>query len=229
MKKFKIRCGGGGSGGGGTIENIPEWAQPYIKNVGNQAEGEYGAGNLSRVAGASNLQQAAFDKGAGVIGAATGTGLDRLDAQQQRLSGMATIPSPATLEAQKTQVLYDAQKGVAGLNTGFGQTGTLGSARQAVMQGAQNADTTGKLAKVNTDYEDAMFKNRLAAEGVLGNSVAGSSDIAGRAASSLGALGSQERTIQQQQLDAPWQGLERYASTIYGNTARQQQTQSGGK
>jgi hypothetical protein len=223
-KKF-----GGGGGSGGTTENIPEWAQPYIKNVANQAEGMYGAGDLSKVAGASNLQEAAFNKGAGVIGATTGTGLDRLDAQQGRLSGMATVPSPATLAGQKANVLYDAQKGVAGLNTGFGQSGTLGSGRQAVMQGAQNAETVGRLAKVDADYEDAMFKNRLSAEGVLGQSIGGSSDLASKGASGLSALGGQQRTIEQQKLDAPWQGLERYASTIFGSPARQQQTQSGGK
>jgi hypothetical protein len=38
-----------------------------------------------------------------------------------------------------------------------------------------------------------------------------------------------ERGIEQEQIDAPWQALERYASTIYGNPARQQASGGGGK
>ncbi len=140
---------------------------------------------------------------------------------------MATTPSAETLAAQKANVLNEAQKGVAKLNTGFGQTGTLGSARQAVMQGAQNAETTGQLAKVDADYESNMFKNRLAAEQALQSGAQTASGIATGGASSLANLGNQQRGIDQQGLDATWQGLQRYASTIYGNPARQQA--SGGK
>ena len=45
--------------------------------------------------------------------------------------------------------------------------------------------------------------------------------------SSMANLGNQQRGIDQQGLDATYQGLQRYASTIYGNPARQQAT--GGK
>lgn len=225
-----IRLYPGGSGGGTTTSSsIPEWAVPYLKNVGGQAEGLYTSGDLGKVAGATGNQQAAFGAGGQAIGASGAQGLDYLAAQQSRLSNMASTPSAATLSAQKNAVLLDAQKNVAGLTTGFGQAGTLGSARQAVMQGSQNADTTAKLASVDANYEDAMFKNRLAAEGALGQSVGGASSLATNTASGLANLGNQERGINQQQLDAPWQALQRYASTIYGNPARQQTTASGGK
>lgn len=219
------------SGGGGTTttSSIPEWAAPYMKNVGDQAESLYGGGQLGNVAGASSNQNTAFGAGGNAIATVGGQGLDALGAQQQRLTNLASTPSEATLAAQKQKVLYDAQKGVAGLTTGFGANGTLGSGRQAVMQGAQNAETTANLVKVNADYEDAMFKNRLAAEGALGNSVSGSGALAGNTASGLANLGNQQRTIDQQQQDAPWQALQRYASTIYGNPARQSATPSGGK
>ena len=140
---------------------------------------------------------------------------------------MAMAPSAATLAAQKTGILNEAQKGVAKLNTGFGQTGTLGSARQAVMQGAQNAETTGALAKVDADYENNMFKNRLAAESAIQSGATTASGIANQGVSGMANLGNQQRGIDQQGLDATWQGLQRYASTIYGNPARQQAT--GGK
>jgi len=191
----------------------------------------YKSGQLDNVAGTSNLQDVAFGQGASAISNAAGSGLTALGDQQSRLSNMAATPSAATLAAQKNAVLLDAQKNVANLNTGFGQAGTLGSARQAVMQGSQNADTTAKLAQVDANYEDAMFKNRLAAEGALGQSVAGSGSLSTNFASSMANLGNQQRGIEQQQADAPWQALQRYASTIYGNPARQQTVagQGGGK
>jgi len=216
-----------GGGGGGTTSTIPEWAAPYMKNVGSAAESAYGAGELGKVAGASDLQQQAFGEGAKQLSATTSTALGSLGDQNKRLSTMATMPSAETLAAQKAGILNEAQKGVAKLNTGFGGAGTLGSARQAVMQGAQNAETTGQLAKVDADYEAQMFKNRLAAEQALQTGAQTASGIATGGASSLANLGNQQRGIDQQGLDATWQGLQRYASTIYGNPSRQQA--SGGK
>jgi len=216
-----------GGGGGNTVSSIPDWAAPYMKNVGNAAETAYGEGELGKVAGASTLQQKAFGEGAGMLGATTQQSLAALGDQASRLTGLATTPSAETLAAQKAGIVNDAQKKVAGLTTGFGQAGTLGSARQAVMQGAQNAETVGQLAKVDADYESNMFKNRLAAEQALQGAASTASGIATGGASSLANLGNQQRAIDQQGLDASWQGLQRYASTIYGNPARQQAT--GGK
>lgn len=216
-----------GGGGGTTVQSIPDWMKPSIQNVSNAAESAYGEGELGKVAGASELQQAAFGPGATMLGATTQQSLGALGDQATRLTTLASTPSAEVLAAQKQGILTDAQKKVAGLNTGFGSAGTLGSARQAVMQGAQNAETTGQLAKVDADYESNMFKNRLAAEQALQGTASTASGIATGGVSSMANLGNQQRSIDQQGLDATWQGLQRYASTIYGNPARQQAT--GGK
>jgi hypothetical protein len=154
-------------------------------------------------------------------------GLNALEQQQQRLTNLADTPNAAQLEAQKQAVVLDAQKKVAGMDTQFGQAGTLGSARQAVMQGAQNADTTAKLAQVDADYSAKMFQNRLEAEKALGNSVSTGSQVASSGASSLANLGTQQRSIDQSQLDADWQALQRYSSTIYGTPAKQSAVTNG--
>jgi len=216
-----------GGGGGDTVSSIPAWAQPYMENVGKSAETGYASGDLGKVAGASTLQQQAFGQGANLLGGTTAGNLSSLQAQNQRLSNLASTPSAEVLAAQKASIVQDAQKRVAGLNTNFGQSGTLGSARQAVMQGAQNAETTGALAKVDADYEAQMFKNRLAAEQAIQSGAQTSAGIANQGVSGIANLGNQQRGIDQQGLDAGWQGLQRYASTIYGNPARQQAT--GGK
>jgi hypothetical protein len=188
----------------------------------------YTAGGLSQVAGATGNQQASFGAGAQGIATSGGQGLDALAAQQSRLSSMAMAPSQDVINAQKQSILLNAQRNVAGLDTQFGGTGTLGSARQAVMQGSQNADTTAKLAQVDADYENKMFTDKLQAESQLGQSIAGSSALANQTASGLANLGNQERTVDQSTLDAGWQGLQRYASTVYGNPARQSATSNAG-
>jgi len=226
MKLIKKRSGGGGSTQ--TVQSIPEWMRPSIQKVTDQAESMYDSGELDNVVGPSNLQELAFGSAAEAVGNAGARGLDTLQAQQDRLSNMATTPSAETLAAQKEGIVLNAQKKIAGMDTQFGQTGTLGSARQAVLQGAQNAATTGELAKVDADYENKMFQNRLEAERALGGSVGASGSMASGTANTLANLGGQERGIEQAQADAGWQGLQRYASTVFGNPARQSAV-SGGK
>jgi hypothetical protein len=234
MKKFKrvtfTKLYGGGGGGGQTTTsvNIPPELMPYLVNANQNAQGAYTSGDLSKVAGTTDNQQIAFGAGGQAIATTGGRGLDVLDDQQERLSTMAMQPTKEQADAAKAEILYNAQKGVAGLNTQFGANGTLGSARQAVLQGAQNADTVGKIAQVDADYENKMFDNRLKAESALGQSVSGSSNLANTTASGLAALGAQERTVDQSQLDSTWQGLQRYASTVYGNPARQTTSQAAG-
>jgi len=225
-KVVRQRMGGGG--GATTTSTIPDWMRPSIENVTNTVGGAYNQGELSKVAGASDLQNKAFGDAANNISSTGEQGLSLLKAQQDRLANMSATPSAATLAAQKDAVVLDAQKRTSGLNTQFGNTGTLGSGRQAVMQGAQNAGTTAELAKVDADYESKMFQNRLASEQALGTSVGQAGGLASGTASSLANLGGQQRGIEQQQADATWQGIQRLGSTVYGNPARQQ-TVAGGK
>jgi len=202
--------------------------RPSIEKVTGEASNLYDTGDLSKVAGTSGLQEEAFGTAAGNIASTGQQSLDILKAQQDRLTNMASTPSPEVLAAQKEAVVQNAQKKVAGLDTQFGGTGTLGSARQGVLQGAQNAATTAELAKVDADYENKMFQNRMEAEKTLGTSVGNAGATATGTAKSLAELGGQQRSIEQQQLDSTWQGLQRLGSTIYGNPARQNAV-AGGK
>jgi len=131
-----------GSGGGGstTSQSIPEWAVPYLKNVGGQAESLYGSGDLGKVAGESALQKSAFTTGAQALGTATGQGMDRLVDQQDRLTDIATSGGYDTT-ALKDKAILEAGMKTAQLGQQYGASGTLGSARQAVQQGANNAAT----------------------------------------------------------------------------------------
>jgi hypothetical protein len=231
FKKIKVtkRYKGGGGGAPAPVSTIPDWAIPYMKDVGDEASNLYKGGALDNVANVSDLQGRAFTTGADGIERATTGGLSALEDQQARLTNLAQAPSAEVLAATKAGIVNDAQGRVADLNTNFGGAGTLGSGRQAVMQGAQNAQTVGALAKVDSDYENKMFQNRLAAEQAIGGNVGAAGDLASSGASGLANLGNQQRSIDQQQQDADYQGLQRYASTIYGNPARQQASGGGGK
>ena len=215
--RFKKKYGGGG--GTTTSENIPAWARPYIERAAQSAEAQYSAGNLDNVAGPTASQQLAFTGGASAIAKAGGVGLDTLQDQQTRLQQMA-----ATGGAEELQdaLALDIGMGEAGVRNQFGATGTLGSSRNALAS-ATSADAA------KAKYAQQVINNKMTAEGALGQSVSGSSSLAGKTASDLAQLGNQERSINQQLMDKDWQALQRYASTIYGSPARQQAVSEGGK
>ena len=219
MKYIKVKKNYGG--GGGTVSTIPDWAKPYLQNVGNAAEKAYGEGELGKVAGASTLQQQAFGSGADAMIKTGQGGISALEAQQRRLSDMATKGAYDT-KALKDAAILQAGMETSKLNQNFGGAGTLGSARQAVQQGAQNAATAAQFAKIDSEAEQKAFENKMLAERGIGQNVSSASDLASRTTSGLANLGQQQRGIDQQGLDATYQGLQRFASTIYGNPARQQ-------
>jgi len=224
MRYIKVKKNYGG--GGGTVESIPSWAKPYLTKVGDAAETAYKDNELSKVAGATANQNTAFTTGAQAIQDAAASGGQSLIDQKGRLTAAAQSGGYDT-KALKDAAILQAGMNTAKLGQQYGAGGTLGSSRQAVMQGAQNAATAGQFAKIDYDAAQQNFTNRMAAEKGIGENVGATSKIATDATSSLANLGNQERGINQQEADATWQGLQRYASTIYGNPARQ--SPMGGK
>jgi hypothetical protein len=221
--------GGGGGGDGDVYSSIPAWAIPYLKKVGDEGVSLYDSGALSRVAGTNRNLDRTFGAHSDYIDEQTRRAISNLTGSQDRLTQMAQSGGYDT-RALKDRAILQAQMETAKLGQQYGAAGTLGSARQSVQQGAQNAATTAEFA--NIDYEAAQrnFQNKMAAEEGLGRVSSGSLDAALSGAEALGAIGIAERGIEQEQLDAPWQGLQRYSSAVYGNPARnvQKQESSGG-
>lgn len=229
MFKLKIKSRRQGGGGGGTQTNstIPDWAVPYIKNVGNEAERMYAGGQLDNVAGSNPLLKAAAGSGAKAIGDTTNRAISGLAGQQDRLTEHATSGGYDTA-ALKDKAILEAGQRTAALGNDYGQRGTLGSARQAVQQGAQNAATAAQFATIDYDSAQRTFQNKMAAEGALGQSYGAGQGAAIGAAQAFSNLGEQQRRMEQEAGDSPWQALQRYASTIYGNPARNQTVATGG-
>lgn len=229
MAKYKnIRSARGGGGGTKTVESVPEWLRPYIENVAQEAEGLYGAGDLDNVAGVNPLLQAAFGSGAQNMAAEAGKGIESLDAQRARLTETAQSGGYDTTALKDAAVLEAGAK-TAELGRQYGAGGTLGSARQAVQQGAQNAATAATFATLDRDAAQQNLVNKMNAEGAIGQNVQGAQGVVNSAVQGFQNLGGTAREIEQQQVDAPWQALQRYASTIFANPSRQSATASGGK
>jgi hypothetical protein len=213
---FKKNYGGGG-GQQAPVETIPEWARPAIQKVQAEASGLYDQGALDNVSGPSGIQQKAFNM-ADTISGTGNEALGTLAEQQNRLKSMAATGGADEL---KDALALDIGMSTANLGNTFGSTGTLGSARHALATA-----TSGDAAKAK--FAQQVIQNKAAAEDALGKSVSGSTSTAAGTAGTLGKLGSEQRTIEQQQADAPYQALQRYSSTVYGNPARQQAV-AGGK
>lgn len=226
MKNIKIRRGGGG--GSKTTESIPEWMRPYIEGAMKEAGDLYDTGQLDNVAGANPLLQAALGSGAQQIAGTTGMGIESLEAQRERLEQTASQGAYNT-GALKDAAILEAGMKTANLGKNYGASGTLGSARQAVEQGANDAATAAQFAKIDQDAAQQSFANKMTAEGAIGQNVNATAGLATSSAQGFQNLGNTARDIEQQQVDAPWQALQRYASTVFANPTRQQTTASGGK
>jgi hypothetical protein len=191
--------------------------RPALQKVQGEAEELYESGQLNNVAGPSGIQQKAFGM-ADTIGSTGTNALGTLSEQQSRLKEMAMTGGANEL---KDALALDIGMSTANLGNTFGAAGTLGSARNALAEKTSEDAARAKFAQ-------QVIQNKSAAEDALGKSVSGSTSTASNTAGVLSKLGSEQRGIEQQQADAPYQALQRYASTIYGNPARQQTISSGG-
>lgn len=202
-----------------TVEAIPSWARPYIENVARTASSAFGSGQLSQVAGTNNNLNAAFGGGAQAIGQQTASALQATDAQRAGLGELAR--SGGVDQGLEDAAILQAKMNAAKIGGDFASRGTLGSARQANAVQNSNAQLQAELAK-------QKFGNQIAASNALTQTNAAGQNLATGGTSALAQLGQAERGITQQGLDSTWQGLERFASAIYGNPARQQAVASGG-
>jgi hypothetical protein len=217
MRTITILYKGGGKAT--TVEAIPAWAKPYIKSVGDSANAAYTSGSLSKVAGSNANMNTAFGSAATNIGSQTAAGMTANNASRAQLGQLAK--TGGVDKALQDAAILQGKMNAAQIGGEYAARGTLGSARQANAVQNSNAQLQATLAK-------EKFGNQMAATQALNATNKTGQELATGAASAYGQLGQAQRTVEQSRLDAPWQGLERYASAIYGNPARQQGVAGGG-
>jgi hypothetical protein len=213
-----IKCYGGSSGGGGTTPKYSPAQEAFIEKASAAANAAYDSGALSQVAGTNPNLDWAFGTGADTIKNTAATSLGRLTGQQDRLTGIAADGGRGALAGA---LGVNVRKAEQAHSLAGGGSGTLGSARGLLAERGAVADTMAL-------HEQAILDNKLKAESGLGSSIGMGNTVASGSAAAVGALGDKARSIEQQQKDATWQGVQRLASTMYGAPTTQQQT-SGGK
>lgn len=205
-----------------TTGNIPDEFKPYIERVMQRGEGAYESGSLNKVAGVSDLQKKAWGSGiSGLEGTVAGN-KETLEQQRARLQQMAMTGGADELQ---DALALDVGMGNAAIGNQYGASGTLGSYRQNLANASSEDATKAKFAQ-------QVIQNKSAAEKALSENASGMSADASNLVKTLESSGGQQRGIEQQSLDSVWQGLQRYASTAYGNPSRQStqvvQNPSGG-
>jgi len=191
MKYQKVRVvkhyfgGGGGAPSTTTAPTIPEWAEPYMKEILGEGKNLYTQGELGRVAGYNtNLIDAGIEGAEGIkdttrnnqgylagqmdraVDAAKNTSMQRNVSEQALRDQMGRLTGGALDGNRGFQDQYVTQKlgeQTALNNTTFGANGTLGSARN--MQANANA-----AAKIGADSAQQIFNNQVTVEKGIGES-----------------------------------------------------------
>ena len=132
--------------------------------------------------------------------------------QRDRLKDMAKTGGADEL---KDALALDIGMGNATINNQFGGNGVLNSARNKLTTAA-SADAA------KAKYAQQVIANKAAAEQAIGNNIGNMMSTVTGATSALTNLGTTQRNIEQQKLDAPWTGISRYISSVFGNPAKQQ-------
>ena len=212
MSVFSRIFGGGNSG---TVTNsIPGELMPYIASIAGRAQELGQTGIFSKVAQLNPTLIKAINEGGGATSTALSKGMDTLKDQSSRLTEMAKTGGAEEL---KDALKLDIGMTNAGLNNQFGGGGVLGSARHNLA-----AESAADAAKAK--YAQQVIANKAAAEQALGGNVGQQGALATGATTNLTNIGNLERSIEQQNLDAPYQGLSREAGIVYGVPARQTAT-----
>jgi len=220
MSKWKVRSiekryGGGGGGPAPapvTTSNIDPEFKPGLLAAQAAAKKEYESGNLGRVAGASGLQEEAYTGGIGRLRESTDLNNASLMEQRGRLTDMANTGGSKELQ---DALKLDVGMGGAKLGADYGASGTLGSYRHNLASATAEDATKAKFAQ-------NVISNKAAADAALTGNISGTSANATNFLKNLQSTGGEQRTIAQQLADKDYQALSRYASTVYGNPARQQ-------
>lgn len=184
---------------------VPSWAQQGLQNTFNQAGqtlGQSFVGNNPLVAGTNQDITASWDAGRQAAQAQQGT-----LAQQQNIFGNLQAYGNATQDSVLQQRLQDianltnrnlSENILPGLRTGAVQAGQAGSSRQGIAEGIAARGAAEQATRSQTDLlanAEAQRLSALQAAGQMGGNLLQQQTMP---ATTLGAIGAQQRDIQNQ-------------------------------
>jgi len=221
-------------GGGGetkTVESIPEWYKPYVKEAAGGAMDAYRKGDLSKVAGLNRDQEDAL---AGLTGAADraettyGGAVEATGVLADAAAGKGIYGAGAT-QGLKDAAIRDSQQAYAPVGSQLASQNQIGGARAGILANDRDAGLAAQLAGI--DYQDLEARRGLstgAANSIIGNT--GTMNTAGAAGANLrGEAGGMRQDQEQREMDAGYQGLQRLGGLLSGAPQPSQQAVSGGK
>lgn len=220
---IKKRYGGGSGGGPTTVteSTIPKEFIPGLIRTQEATEAAFKNGQLNKVADANQNLKTAFTTGASGANDINAASQKTLNEQTGRLTDMAETGGADELKAALD---YEVGSTNAKIGNDYGATGTLGSYRHNLA--SMSAEDMAKAK-----FAQQVIQNKGAAETALDTNLAAKGSSQANIINTNMSVGNAERAIEQQKQDASWQALQRYASTMYGNPARQstQVVPAGGK
>lgn len=207
------RKGGSGSSTQRTTSTsetqIDDQFRPHIDQGLADLKYAYDSGALGMVAGASDLQLEAFDAASGsaergiqYIDEARGTYRDAM--------GGTGMFDPAQIDALEQAAIDQSLRERGVMNDNMAKSGLMGGSRAAVMAGDQDAQLANALAQIKYDQLNKKQQNAMWGAESLSGSGMQEAELFTNNVRNLTELGSLQRDIEQEVLDADAKGLENY-------------------
>ena len=222
--------GGGGDQTSVTSSGIAEEFKPDLKNLLGNAKNEFDQGDLSNVAGSSNLQNTVFGNAQGRLNAGLGSVASGQDTAYDAAKGQGMF-GRADTTALKQAATRDAQAAFSPVRDAEANAGLIGGSRQAMAQGDREAQMAGTFAGIDMQADQERRSNALNGMGGLMSGGQAEAGINQGNLSSLAGLGEMQRNITQEVMDSDALGLERYSNVFGALTGGQSEsttTQTGG-
>lgn len=207
------RKGGSGSSSQRTTTtsetHIDDQFRPHVDQGLADLKYAYDTGALGMVAGASDLQLEAFEAASG----SADTGIAEIDearsAYRDAMSG-AGMFDPAQIDALEQAAIDQSLRERGVMNDNMAKSGLMGGARSAIVAGDQDAQLANALAGIK--YDQLNRKQDMAMWGAdsLSDSGVKEADLLRTNISGLTELGTLQRDVEQELLDADAKGLENY-------------------
>lgn len=219
-------------GGGGRTQTsesgVPDWARPYIEDAAKEAQELRKTGQLSQVAGLSDdqkLAQGLIRDQAATAGELPGYATDAFKGAAEGTGIFGTGAYGDVSRELKPEIDRQIQ-GALGTQRGeFANAGVLGGARaQAASAGAAGNIASQLAAQEVAARRQGALQGAQAGVGATGQAF--SQQAAANQA--LVRSGTEQQQQQQNELDAAYQGVQRFFGLVNPNTVGQKTVQKGG-
>ena len=190
----------------------PRYEQDVSTAMG-ELRTQYESGSLSKVAGASSLQEEAWKAASG----SSEIGLDAIKASRSTMDDAMNGEgqfAAVNVEDLERAAIDQAAKERGIMNDQFATGGAMGSSRQAIAAGDADAQLTNALAQTKYDQLNKQRENAMWGSDAMGASGVAESQTFGNNMATITQLGEQQRMVAQEELDADAKGLESYITGI---------------